>query len=152
MIINGVQIAVTRAWIEDVLRMRIEVNLLKIEDLFMVTRAPSETLEGDSFIETKYGKLRVFWRNDMPENKLAQILHTAKYKYPQKNNKLELANVTTDVPHQKIDAPKLVAPVSHISREFNDEVKKVAAQVSDELDREGFNKNSGYDQNGDLVN
>jgi len=152
MIINGVQIAVTRAWIEDVLRMRIEVNQLKIEDLFMVTQAPKETLEGDSFIETKYGKLRVFWRNDMPENKLAQILHTLKYKYPQKNNKLELANMTTDVPHQKVEPTPLVKSSTTVSREFDEEVKKVAAQVSDELDREGFNKNSGYDQNGDLVN
>lgn len=151
MIISGVQIAVTRQWIEDVLRMRIETNLLKIEDLFMVTQAPKETLEGDSFIETKYGRLRVFWRNDMPVDKLAQILHISKWKYPQKGNKLEIAAMTTDVPHTKVEPTPFVQPVTTVSREFDEEVKKTAAIVADELEREGFNKSSGYDKNGDLI-
>lgn len=131
--------------------MRIERQHMNITDLFMVTHAPTEHYEGDGFIETRFGKLRVFWRNDMPKDKLAQILHLTKFRYPVKGQALEIANMTTNERHIKHELPKTTA-VEHKARtEFSEEVKNDAAQVFDELKREGFTK-SAYDANGDLVN
>jgi len=152
MIIDGVHIAVTREWIGDVLRLRIERQREDISQLFMITQAPSERFEGDSFIETEYGKLRVFWRNDMPKDKLAQILHLSKFRYPVKGQKLELANPTTNEAHEKHKLPTTIEDAK-LRREFNDEVRQDAAQAFDELKREGFvdKHKSPYDPNGDLI-
>lgn len=156
MIIDGVHLAVTRAWVEDALALRIMRQRLCIEDLFIVTHAPSEKLEGDGFLDTPFGKLRIFWRNDMPKDKLAQILHLSKFEYPRKGNRLVIANMTTNEAHQKSEIPKDSNLAIKQRHDFSDEVKNAAAQAVDELNREGFSdvhkKPTFYDGNGDLIN
>lgn len=85
MIVDGIHIPVTRVWLNDVLEKRIKEMKLKIEDLFLITRCVSRDVEGDSVIETEYGKIRVFFRADLPDNKLAYILHKSKFDFPKKN-------------------------------------------------------------------
>lgn len=88
MIIDGLHIPVTREWINDVLAKRVKEQGIKIEDLFIITRTLSQKLEGDTFIETEYGKIRIFFREDLPPGRLALICHRSKFDYPKKNVRL----------------------------------------------------------------
>jgi len=89
MLIDKVHIPVTKEWIKDVLDVRIGRLGLNIKDLFIITKSVSEATEGDTVLETYYGPIRIFFRNDMPNHKLALMLHTSKYPYPRKGNKYE---------------------------------------------------------------
>lgn len=152
--ISGVHVAVTMSWIEDALAVRIERDGMKISDLFLITHSPTETKEGESFLETPYGKLRVFWRNDMPKDKLAQILHVSKFEYPRKGNALSeknIANFTTNVAHTKIETTKAAAQVKAVRNEFDDEARVDAARVIDELNRTNWSAEGNIDTHGDLV-
>lgn len=153
MIVDGVKIAVTKNWILDVLKIRIEVNRLNIEDLFLVTHAPTEQYEGDSFIETEYGSLRVFWRNDLPKDKIAQILHKARCEYPKKGQRFEPMRQTTREVHSKIELLKVYTPPPvQDGKNISAEIMRDADQVFDELTKENWKNTSGYDGNGDLIN
>lgn len=88
MIVEDIHIPITKQWIGDVLKKRIEEQGLKIEDLFIVTRAINKQVEGDTIIETEYGKIRIFFREDLPPGKLAFILHKTKFDFPRKNTRL----------------------------------------------------------------
>lgn len=85
MIIEGIHIPVTREWINDVLIKRVKEQGIKIEDLFIVTRAINRTSEGDTILETEYGRIRIFFREDLPPGKLALICHKSKFDSPKKN-------------------------------------------------------------------
>lgn len=88
MIVEDIHIPVTKEWIKDVLKKRIEEQGIKIEDLFIVTRAINKQVEGDTIIETEYGKIRIFFREDLPPGKLAFVCHISKFDYPRKNTRL----------------------------------------------------------------
>jgi hypothetical protein len=85
--IEGQQVAATRVWIDDVLQVRVDRMGLKIEDLFLVVKSPLEE-EGDTIINTRYGNLKVFFTNSVPEGK-SFILHKSKFEYPSKNNPIK---------------------------------------------------------------
>lgn len=151
--VDGVQVKITQSWVEDALRVRIGRQGLKIEDLFIVTHSPTETHDGDGYVYTSFGKIRIFWRADMPKDKLAQILHLSKFEYPRKGNKLVIANMTTNEAHQQVEKPKVASVERKIRTAMDEEAAKDAMQVWDELKQEGFaDSKSPYDKNGDLVN
>lgn len=83
--IDGQAVKVQKWWIEECLKKRIEGFGVKIEDLFLIIRCPKGA-SGDTFLETSYGSLRAFFTDEMPENKVALILHTSKFPYPRKHN------------------------------------------------------------------
>jgi hypothetical protein len=85
MIIDGIHIPVTRQWVGDVLEKRVKEQGIKIEDLFIITRCISRATEGDTMLETEYGKIRIFFREDLPPGRLALICHRSKFDYPKKN-------------------------------------------------------------------
>jgi hypothetical protein len=80
-------ISVSHLWINDVLKLRVARQGIKIEDLFLVVYSPKGA-EGEIELDTVYGKLKTFFTNSIPSNKIF-LLHKSKYSYPQINVKME---------------------------------------------------------------
>lgn len=81
---------------------------LKIEDLFLVVPVNSEHGEGDSFLETKFGRLKVFFCN---------ILHQMqKFEY-MKSHGRAVPKVLL-LSHKKYPYPKISTPSSRAFKDF----------------------------------
>lgn len=90
MVVEEQQIPITKAWLEDVLRIRVRKQGIKIEDLFIITRAINNQTEGDTELPTAFGRIKIFFRNDLPKDRLAVICHRSKFDYPKKGQSLDL--------------------------------------------------------------
>lgn len=64
----------------ETLEKRIYENHVKIEDLFLLCKAP-ENEEGEQLVDTPYGKLRVFFVKD-ERIKKSWLLHKSRFPYP----------------------------------------------------------------------
>lgn len=92
---NGPKIQIPEYLLNEKIKRAFTLGGLKIEDLFLVIPVSAEHGEGDSFLETKFGKLRVFFCNmlhqmqaheyarslGMTEPKVLLLSHK-KYPYP----------------------------------------------------------------------
>jgi hypothetical protein len=83
-----------KALLFELLEERITVNKLKIEDLFLLCRAPNGE-EGEQLVDTPYGKLRIFFINK--PLKSSHLLHRKKYDYP------KISKVSTKGSHKTLD-------------------------------------------------
>lgn len=80
MLINGNRVILERWLLEEVLEKRIKNFGVKIEDLFLVLPAPGG-FEGDDFVETNFGRLRVFFSRGIEDTNV-RLLHRSRYDYP----------------------------------------------------------------------
>lgn len=83
--IDNVDVAIQKWWINEVVERRCDKFLVKIEDLFLIINSPTSEA-GETFIETSRGKLRVFFSDQLPPDKVAVILHKSKWNYPRRGN------------------------------------------------------------------
>ena len=96
------KIKTIRVWIEDVLEVRLKPPYnLKLEDLFFVTYAHAGE-EGDTYLETKFGRLKAFFSNSCPEGK-TYVLDRRKYPYPKKGVPMTSSG---DLPVTPLNDPK----------------------------------------------
>ena len=87
---SGSIVVMKRGIVEDVLEKRLtktsgndRYGVITIDDLFMIVPAPRNNYgvqeEGEDLVETKFGKLRVFFVKGITRS---SILHRKKYPYP----------------------------------------------------------------------
>lgn len=109
--LNQYTVVINQVELDEVLQKRLSQGI-KIEDLFLVVNAHPD--EWSDRIDTKYGKLLVFAKNDCPKNVL---LWHKKYEYPKINKvnarafkavgkfpsriKIVHENIKTSVPKKK---------------------------------------------------
>lgn len=75
----GSIILINKAVLFEIIEKRIYETKVKIEDLFLLCKAPND-LEGEQDVDTPYGKLKVFFiKQDL---KKSWLLHKSKYDYP----------------------------------------------------------------------
>lgn len=89
----------------EIIEKRIYETKVKIEDLFLLCKAPNG-LEGEQLIDTPYGKLRVFFINK--DLRKSWLLHKSKYEYP------KISKISTKGSHKTLD--EIVADL----KPFND--------------------------------
>jgi len=82
--------------VEDFLQLRIFKTGCKIEDLFLVVKIPDDMYEIDYMLETRYGRLKVFFCTD-PDLKGILLLHKSKFNYPTSGFLSDLRNRPTQL-------------------------------------------------------
>lgn len=88
MLIGQIRIPINMWQIEEILDKRVGEQKLSIQDLFLVWSSEAAIPNPayyDTEIQTKYGRLKVYFTPDCPKNK-SYILHTSKFKFPTKGN------------------------------------------------------------------
>lgn len=105
----------------DIIEKRINESKVKIEDLFLMCKAPNG-LEGDQKVDTPYGKLRVFFINK--DLRSSWLLHTSKYNYP------VISKISTKGSHTKQSSEEIVEEAVRKSNIFT---KDLTSQANESI-------------------
>lgn len=81
--------------IEDFLEHRLSNFAVKLEDLFAVIKIPKEMYPIDTYLETKFGRLKIFFT---PETDRNWLLHRSRFNYPTKGFLDDIKNLPTQTP------------------------------------------------------
>lgn len=100
----------------EIIEKRIYETKVKIEDLFLLCKAPNGQ-EGEQTVDTPYGKLRVFFINKDLET--SWLLHKKKYNYP------VISKVSSKGSHKVEKIEYVIRPFQEdLTSEANQHIKK----------------------------